>query len=99
MQPHGRARNHGAGGRDEFNRPFAEIRSGKAPARPAEAAAPATTPSGEPVTLRDLERDARKLRGDPREILLSFMSDPYHSDEAAQLTREPTSTSAVRGTP
>ena len=38
--------------------------------------------------LRDLERDAKKLRGDPREILLSFMSDPYHSDEAARLTRE-----------
>ena len=38
--------------------------------------------------LRELERDAKKLRGDPREILLSFMSDPYHSDEAAGLTRE-----------
>jgi DNA repair photolyase len=38
--------------------------------------------------LRELERDAKKLRGDPREILLSFMSDPYHSDEAARLTRE-----------
>jgi DNA repair photolyase len=38
--------------------------------------------------LRDLERDAKKLRGDPREILLSFMSDPYHSDGAARLTRE-----------
>ncbi len=38
--------------------------------------------------LRDLEREAKKLRGDPREILLSFMSDPYHSDEAARLTRE-----------
>ena len=38
--------------------------------------------------LRDLECDAKKLRGDRREILLSFMSDPYHSDEAARLTRE-----------
>ena len=38
--------------------------------------------------LRELERDAKKLRGDPREILLSFMSDPYHSDDAARLTRE-----------
>jgi DNA repair photolyase len=38
--------------------------------------------------LRDLERDAKKLQGDPREILLSFMSDPYHSDSAARLTRE-----------
>jgi Nif-specific regulatory protein len=35
--------------------PF-EIRSGKAAARPADAPAPAA-PSGEPVTLRDLERD------------------------------------------
>jgi DNA repair photolyase len=38
--------------------------------------------------LRELERDAKKLRGDPREILLSFMSDPYHSDSAARLTRQ-----------
>jgi len=28
------------------------------------------------------------MKGDSREILLSFMSDPYHSDEAASLTRE-----------
>lgn len=38
--------------------------------------------------LRDLRHDAKKLQGDPREILLSFMSDPYHSDEAARLTRD-----------
>ncbi len=38
--------------------------------------------------LRELERNAKKLQGDPREILLSFMSDPYHSDDAARLTRE-----------
>lgn len=38
--------------------------------------------------LRLLENDAKKLKGDSREILLSFMSDPYHSDEAAALTRE-----------
>lgn len=38
--------------------------------------------------LRELERDARKMQGEPREILLSFMSDPYHSDAAARLTRE-----------
>jgi DNA repair photolyase len=38
--------------------------------------------------LRELERDAKKVQGDSREILLSFMSDPYHSDQAAQLTRE-----------
>jgi len=38
--------------------------------------------------LRELERDARRMQGDTREILLSFMSDPYHSDDAARLTRE-----------
>ncbi len=38
--------------------------------------------------LRELERDAKRMQGDTREILLSFMSDPYHSDEAARLTRE-----------
>jgi len=38
--------------------------------------------------LRWLEKDAQKMRGDTREILLSFMSDPYHSDEATALTRE-----------
>jgi DNA repair photolyase len=38
--------------------------------------------------LRLLEKDAQKMKGDSREILLSFMSDPYHSDEAATLTRE-----------
>ncbi|MCL2304538.1 MAG: radical SAM protein [Planctomycetaceae bacterium] len=38
--------------------------------------------------LRLLEKDAQKMKGDSREILLSFMSDPYHSDEAASLTRE-----------
>jgi DNA repair photolyase len=38
--------------------------------------------------LRELERDTQKMQGDAREILLSFMSDPYHSDEAARLTRE-----------
>ena len=38
--------------------------------------------------LRLLEKDAQKMKGDTRDILLSFMSDPYHSDEAAALTRE-----------
>ena len=38
--------------------------------------------------LRLLEKDAQKMKGEPREILLSFMSDPYHSDHAAALTRE-----------
>ena len=48
----------------------------------------ASDPQPRKGVLRELERDAKKLRGDPREILLSFMSDPYHSDEAAGLTRE-----------
>ena len=38
--------------------------------------------------LRELEHDAKRLQGDTREILLSFMSDPYHCDDAARLTRE-----------
>jgi len=38
--------------------------------------------------LEELERDAKKHQGDARDILLSFMSDPYHSEEAARLTRE-----------
>jgi len=38
--------------------------------------------------LNQLDRDAAKLHGDHREILLSFMSDPYHSDGAAIVTRE-----------
>jgi DNA repair photolyase len=38
--------------------------------------------------LRELERDAKRMQGDSREILLSFMSDPYHCDDAARLTRE-----------
>jgi DNA repair photolyase len=48
----------------------------------------ARDPQPRPNILRELERDAKKLRGDPREILLSFMSDPYHSDAAAGLTRQ-----------
>jgi pyruvate-formate lyase-activating enzyme len=38
--------------------------------------------------LNQLDKDAAKLHGDQREILLSFMSDPYHSDGAAIVTRE-----------
>jgi len=38
--------------------------------------------------LNQLDRDAAKLHGDTREILLSFMSDPYHSDGAAIVTRQ-----------
>ncbi len=48
----------------------------------------AIDPQPRKAILRELERDAKKLRGDPREILLSFMSDPYDSDDATRLTRE-----------
>ena len=39
--------------------------------------------------ITDIEKDARKLRGDDREILLSFMGDPYNPDEPVTgLTRQ-----------
>ena len=38
--------------------------------------------------LERLEKDAKRMRGDPRTILLCFTSDPYQSPEAAKLTRE-----------
>lgn len=37
--------------------------------------------------LARLEKDAKKMAGDPRSILLCFTSDPYQSDEAAAMTR------------
>ena len=38
--------------------------------------------------LSQLMRDAKKLAGDPREIIVRPSSDPYQSDEAARLTRK-----------
>jgi DNA repair photolyase len=38
--------------------------------------------------LNLLEKEARKMEGEARHVLLSFMSDPYQSDEAAAITRE-----------
>ena len=35
-----------------------------------------------------LERDAKKMVGDPREIAVCPSADPYQSDEAARLTRK-----------
>ena len=38
--------------------------------------------------LKKLEADARELAGDPRRVLLSFLSDPYQpADDVHQLTR------------
>ena len=34
-----------------------------------------------------LDRDAKKMAGDPREIAVCPTGDPYRSDEAAQRTR------------
>ena len=38
--------------------------------------------------LARIEADAKKIAGDPREILLCYTSDPYQNAEAAKLTRE-----------
>lgn len=38
--------------------------------------------------LERLERDAKRMAGDPRTILLCYTSDPYQSPEAAALTRQ-----------
>ena len=38
--------------------------------------------------LERIEKDAKRMRGDPRSILLCFTSDPYQSPEAAKLTRD-----------
>ena len=38
--------------------------------------------------LSELERDAKKMEGDPREIIVGPAADPYQSDEAARLTRK-----------
>ena len=41
-----------------------------------------------PNLLKQLERDCRKFRGDPREILLCFTCDPYCHGMDNSLTRE-----------
>ena len=38
--------------------------------------------------LFELEREAKQMEGDPREILICPAADPYQSDEAARLTRK-----------
>jgi len=38
--------------------------------------------------LKRIEADAKKMAGDPREVLLCYTSDPYQNQEAAALTRK-----------
>ncbi|MCP4178058.1 MAG: hypothetical protein GY756_09845 [bacterium] len=38
--------------------------------------------------ITQLEKEASKMQGTEKELLFSFMSDPYQSDEAAILTRQ-----------
>ena len=41
-----------------------------------------------PNIMGKLKEDAKRLEGDKREILFSFSSDPYFSEEASKLTRD-----------
>lgn len=47
----------------------------------------AAYPKARTNILKQLEHNARKLAGCDKELLISFMSDPYQDDEAAYLTR------------
>ena len=38
--------------------------------------------------IKQIEKEAQKLKGTKDEILFSFMSDPYQNDESAMLTRQ-----------
>lgn len=38
--------------------------------------------------LARIEAEAKKMKGDPRKILLCYTSDPYQNEEAAALTRD-----------
>ena len=38
--------------------------------------------------LRNLEKDCKKHFGEKKQLLLSFMSDPYQTEEAAEITRK-----------
>lgn len=48
----------------------------------------AANPKPKKDILERLEKDAKRMRGDPRTILLCFTCDPYQSPEAAALTRK-----------
>lgn len=48
----------------------------------------AVNPQPKKDILERLERDAKRMAGDPRTVLLCYTSDPYQSPEAAALTRE-----------
>ena len=47
-----------------------------------------TGPRRAGIFCRDSPHNAKKMVGDPREILLGPAADPYQSDEAARLTRK-----------
>ena len=47
-----------------------------------------THPQPRKKILQTLSAEARKMSGCTKEVLLSFSSDPYQSDEAAAVTRE-----------
>lgn len=47
-----------------------------------------TAPHARTRILKQVENDAAKIAGDKRDILFSFMTDPYQSDESAYLTRQ-----------
>jgi DNA repair photolyase len=48
----------------------------------------AAHPKARTDILKQVAREARKMSGCEKEVLLSFMSDPYQDEEAAFLTRE-----------
>ena len=48
----------------------------------------ASYPKARTNILKQVEREAQKMRGETRQLLFSFMSDPYQDEEAAFLTRQ-----------
>lgn len=47
----------------------------------------AANPKARTNIIKQVEHDARKLAGCDKELLLSFMSDPYQDEESAYLTK------------
>lgn len=48
----------------------------------------AAMPKARTNIIKQVENEAKKMAGCEKELLLSFMSDPYQDDEAAFLTRQ-----------